>query len=142
MKKTIAVLIVIMLIIVVVLIYQYNSYKTVALRNQKLNEEYEVFTQGEILGTSLITLINKAIDSNQKNNVQLDENNLYIDNNKNSIRIEVKFTESDEIYPMERIGKLGSEQFIKNYATMNFKCTQKEYHDKTKIIKYLLFEQI
>ena len=71
MKKTIAVLIVIMLIIVVVLIYQYNSYKTVALRNQKLNEEYEVFTQGEILGTSLITLINKqkSEDRNKKSEI-------------------------------------------------------------------------
>ena len=142
MKKILTILIILMLVIVVVVVYQYNSYKTQALRIQKLNQEYEVFTQGEILGTSLITLINKAIDSNKKNNVHLDENNLYIDNNKNSIKIEVKFTESEDTYSMESIGKLGSEQFIKNYATMTFKCIEKQYHNQKKNIKYLLFEQI
>ena len=60
MKKILLILIVLMLIIVLMVLYQYNSYKTAVLRTQKLNEEYEIFTQGEILGTSLITLINKA----------------------------------------------------------------------------------
>lgn len=141
MKKILAILIFLLLIVVIV-VYQYNLYKVQALRNQKLNEEYEMFTKGEILGTSLITLINKAIDNNQKNDIQLDENKLYINDKHNSIRIEVKFAESDEIYSMESIAKLGSEQFIKNYATMTFKCIEKLYHEKTNIIKYMLFEQI
>lgn len=142
MKKILAILIVLVLVIVVVVVGKYNSYKSSILREQKLNEEYESFTKNEILGTSLITLINKAIDSNNKNNIELDDNNLYIDNGTNSIKIEVKFLESDEIYPMENIGKLGSEQFIKNYAAASFKCTNKQYHEKTNNIKYLLFEQI
>ena len=78
MKKTLIILITILLVIVTILVYQYNGYKNRALYNQKLNEEYEVFTEGEILGTSLITLINKAIDSNKKNNVQLDEQKIYM----------------------------------------------------------------
>lgn len=142
MKKILTILIFLLLIVIVIVVYQYNSYKVQALRNQKLNEEYEMFTKGEILGTSLITLINKAIDSNQKNNIQLDENKLYMSNEHNSIRIEVKFSESDEIYSMESIGKLGPEQFIKNYATMTFKCVEKLYHEKANTIKYMLFEQI
>lgn len=142
MKKFLAILIVIILVVVAVVIYKYNSYKSEILRMQKLNEEYEEFTENEILGTSLITLINKTIDLNQKNNISLDDKDLYIDNGQNSIKIEVKFVESEDIYPMERIGKLGSEQFIKNYGTATFKCTEKQYHEKTNNIKYLLFEQI
>lgn len=142
MKKTLAILIIILLIIVAIVVYQYNLYKSRTLRTQKLNEEYELFTNNEIVGTSLITLINKAIDSNNKNNIQLDKNNLYIENDSTSIKIEIKFLESEDTYPMERIGKLGSEEFIKNYATATFKCTSKQYHEKTKNIKYLLFEQI
>lgn len=142
MKKWIAIFAIAILIVITVVLYQYNLYKNETLRIQKLNQEYEDFTQGEILGTSLITLINKSIDLNNKNNVQLDENKSYIENDTNSIKIDVKFLESDSTYSMERISNLGSEQFTKNYATSTFKCTLKTYHEKTKSIKYLLFEQI
>lgn len=142
MKKIIVILLVAMLIILSVIVYNYNVYKNSLSRTKKLNQEYEVFTEGEILGTSLITIINKAIDSNQKNKIELDDNGFYIQNETTSIKIEVKFTESDEVFPMEIIGKLGTERFIKNYATINFKCTKKQYHEKTNNIKYILFEQI
>ena len=142
MKKWIAILLIFVVIILTVVLYKYNTYKNEALNIQKLNAEYEEFSQGEILGTSLITLINKTMNSNKKNNVELDNNNLYIENETNSIKIDIKFKESDDIFPMEKIEKLGSEQFIKNYATAYFKCSKTEYHNKTNIIKYMLFEQI
>ena len=66
----------------------------------------------------------------------------YIENEKNSIKIEIKFKESDKTYAMEAISELGYESFVKNYSNMNFICTKKEYHKKTNQIKYLLFEQI
>ena len=99
-------------------------------------------TQDAILGSTLMTLINKASDQNEKNGVEKDKQNRYISNEENSIKIEVKFLESDKIYAMESISSLGSEAFIKNYNNMNFICTKKEYHEKTKYIKYMLFEQI
>ncbi len=142
MKKILAILMVIVLIIVIIVIYQYNSYKNNLLRTKRINEEYEIFTNNEILGTSLITLINKAIDSNQKNNIKQNNKNLYIENDTTSIKIEIKFSESEDTYQMENIARLGSEEFIKNYATATFKCTNKQYHEKTNNIKYLLFEQI
>lgn len=142
MKKIFIIVIVIILIIVAAITYKYNSYKTNALRSQKLNREYETFAEGEILGTSLITVINKAVDSNKKNNIKKDDNNRYIENDTTSIKIDVKFLEAENIIPMESIQRLGSEEFIKNYAVMNFKCTKKEYHQKTNNIKYMLFEQI
>ena len=142
MKKLVVFFIIIAVIIVTAIVYNYNSYKNNALEIKKLNDEYESFTEGEILGTSLITLINKTIDLNRKNNVQLDENNFYIENEENSIKIEIKFQDSEEVFKMEQIAKYGSELFIKNYASASFKCINKEYHSKTNSIKYLLFEQI
>lgn len=142
MKKFLIIMSIIILIILAVVTYKYNLYRTNELRTQKLNQEYEVFTEGEILGTSLITIINKAVDNNEKNAIKTNTNNMYIENDTTSIKIEVKFLESENIFPMEKIQKLGSEEFIKNYAVMSFKCTKKEYHEKTNNIKYMLFEQI
>ena len=142
MKKFLIIMSIIILIILAAVAYNYNLYRTTELRTQKLNHEYEVFTEGEILGTSLITIINKAVDNNEKNGIKTNDNNMYIENDTTSIKIEVKFLESENIFPMEKIQKLGSEEFIKNYAVMNFKCIKKEYHSKTNNIKYMLFEQI
>ena len=142
MKKLLIILILLIVAIIAVVVYQYNSYKIKLAETKKINKEYESFTENEILGTSLITLINKAINSNEKSNVLKDDKGLYKDNETTSIKIQVKFKESDNIFSMESIGKIGSEQFIKNYATVSFKCTQKTYHEKTNNIKYLLFEQI
>lgn len=141
MKKTIFIMLIVVMCIVAYIAFNYNSYKMQALKASKLNMEYENFTENEILGTSLITLINKAVDSNEKNNVNKNNSGRYIDNNENSIQIEVKFLEADETFDMEAINKLGAEQFIKNYGAIAFKCTKKEYHKTTNNIKYLLFEQ-
>ena len=142
MKKNLLVILVIFLIIVIILISTYYNYKKVLIQAEQVNKEYEQFSENAILGSSLMTLINKAIDQNEKNEVIKNSENRYIENETNSIRIEIKFLESDKIYDMEAIANLGSEQFIKNYNNMKFICTKKEYHEKTKKIKYLLFEQI
>lgn len=142
MKKTLIILILLIIAIIAVVIYQYNSYNRKLAETKRINKEYENFTENEILGTSLITLINKAIDSNEKNSISKNDKGLYIENETTSIKIEVKFLESDNIFSMESIGKLGSEEFTKNYGAFSFKCTKKTYHEKTNNIKYLLFEQI
>lgn len=142
MKKNLFILISIALIIVLILFYGIYSYQKMLYIANQTNKEYESYTNNSILGSSLMTLINKVIDNNEKNDVEKDENNLYIENGTNSVIIEVKFTESDKIYRMESIAKVGSEAFIKNYNTMSFKCMQKEYHEKTKNISYLYFEQV
>ena len=142
MKKWLIVFIICILAIISWLFYNYK----IAVNNQRkiieLNKEYESYTEGEITGISLITLINKTVDLNKKNNVKTDENDLFVDNNTNSIRIDIKFLESDTVFPMEKIEKLGSNLFVKNYAGISFKCTKKEYHEKNNMIKYMYFEEI
>lgn len=142
MKKNLFILICITLICILIIIYLIYNHQMAINRNIKANLEYEYYTVNSILGSSLMTLINKVINTNEQNDVQKDEKGFYISNDKNSIIIEVKFIESDNVFRMEAISKLGSEAFIKNYNTMSFKCMKKEYHESTKSLSYLYFEQI
>lgn len=142
MKKNLLLILIIFIIFILIIYFLYDNYtKSIILAN-KQNQEYEQYTKDTIVGSSLMTLINKAIDQNEKNEIQKDNKNRYIQNDKNSIIIEVKFLESEDIFSMEAIAKLGAEQFIKNYNNRTFKCAKKEYHNNTKLIKYLLFEEI
>ena len=140
--KNLLIILGIFLIFVAMLSFFYYNYQRTLILANKANSEYEIFTKDEITGSALMTLINKVSDKNEKEQIVKDEKNRYIENDENSIKIEIKFLESDNIFEMEAISNLGSEAFIKNYNSMKFKCTKLEYHEKTKKIKYMLFEQI
>lgn len=143
MKKSFVILLTFFLIIIIgVSYYVYNTRRAASLA-QIFNQKYEEFTNKEILGTTLISIINKAIDDNEKNNVPLEENSIYyVDNEKNSIQITVKFLELEEPTCMENIAKQKTESFVKFFANSYFKCTNIEYHEQTKQIKSLFFEEI
>ncbi len=142
MKKNLFIILGIFLIFVAILVGIYFNIIKFAVIAQKNNKEYEQYTKNSILGSDLMTLINKASNQNDKNNIEKDEKKYYIENDTTSIKIEVKFLESDKTFSMETISALGADKFIKNYSNMTFKCTKIEYHKKTNNIKYMLFEQI
>ena len=142
MKKNLFIILGIFLIIIAILVYFYYNTLKIGIISQNINKEYEKYTKENILGSTLMTIINKASDQNERNGIEKDIKDYYIENDINSIKIEVKFLESDKTFSMEAISSLGAQQFIKNYNMMTFKCTKKEYHQKTNSIKYMLFEQI
>ena len=142
MKKTLYILLSIFIITIIIIFFIYNNFVKVAILSQRLNKEYESYTEDTIVGSSLMTLINKVIDQNERNNIEKGYQDLYKENNTNSVKIEIKFLESDKTYPMEQIYNIGSEQFVKNYNSRTFKCTKKEYHSQTGQIKYMLFEEV
>ncbi len=143
MKKSIFVILTILFIIVIVTsLYIHNAQKleNIAIKH---NQQYEEYCNKEILGTDLISLINKAIDYNEKNNVEKQENTIYyINNNTNSIQITVKFIENDKIIKMENIAEKQTENFIKFFATATFKCNDIQYHKQTKNVQSMYFEQV
>ena len=106
------------------------------------NKTYESYYNKEVLGTDIISIINKATDSNKKNDIKIGKDGNYIDNEKNSIRIEIKFLELDKVITMERINNVGIEKFWSNYGALSFKCTKIEYHEKTHRVKYMYFEEV
>lgn len=143
MKKTLIIILIIFLIILAIASYYvYNTRRMVSLA-EETNKTYEKYQNTEIEATTLISIINKAIDDNEKNKVEKVENsNLYEDNGKNSIIITVKFLLNDNIIRMEDIAKRTSEDFVSAYLGANFKCTNIEYHEETKQIKSMHFEEI
>ena len=128
--------------IVCVMYYIYLNNIAEYKKGQQENLKYEVYKDKEIEGIQIATIINKAIDENKKNNITKDKTGTYIDNNKNSINIDLKFIDSDVTLNIEKIYMSGIDKFIAYYGDIKFKCTDIQYHKETNRVKYMLFEQI
>lgn len=146
MKKNLIIISLILLIIIVTCIVAIKANSKTSKAIQKQNSEYEQYLTSEIYGTDVVTLINKAISNNETNNVQKDEKGLYINNNKDSIIIDLVMITDEEknvttVYKMEAISKVGITEFINNFNTAKFECTKKEYHKETGRISYIQISQ-
>jgi len=142
MKK----LLLILLSLFIIIIF---SIYGLLINNEKQNEnltnynrEYEQYLNKIINGTELATLINKVININEKNSIQKDDNNYYIENQEDSIKIEIKLIVTEKTYPMEEIYDKDTSEFVKHFSLEKFKCTNIEYHEETGKISKMLFEQI
>ncbi len=142
MKKIIICILSIFLIIICIVVYGVYQKNENTAQIGVDNKTYESYENKEVLGTDIISIINKATDSNKKNDIKIGEDGNYIDNGKNSIRIEIKFLELDKAITMERINNVGIEKFWSNYGALSFKCTKIEYHEKTHRVKYMYFEEV
>ncbi len=144
MSKRFFVILIILAVVTIISICFVNSYRSKLIKIQKENEQYEEYYNIEILGTELISIINKTVDINEKNDIQKNEQGHYIDNEKNSISIYIDFAYKEDVMTlsMEDIYSSGTEAFIKRYSTASFKCTNISYHEKTKLVKSLTFEEI
>lgn len=120
----------------------YINYKAIYNTSKKSNYEYQKYLNKEVYGSDLMTVINKAIDNNEFNNVEKNNKGYYNDNNQNSINIEIKMLDNDSTYKMETIYNSGIQNFLKYYSGIKFKCTNIKYHENTNKVKYMLFEQI
>ena len=142
--KKILIILLILSIILVVGVYSVYRYRTNVYQIQKQNREYEQYYNINILGTELISIINKTIDLNTKNNITKDDKGYFVDNGENSIKINVEFKYKNDTktISMEEIASTGAESFVKVYSTANFKCTKIEYHEKTHNVKNVTFEEV
>ncbi len=139
--KKIAIFFFIVIAIVATIAYLYMNYNYNLKTAQRENLEFEVFTNKEINGLDITTIINKAIDKNKKNQIEKDNKGKYIDNGNNSINIDIKFIDDDVTYNMEMFYNNGMQNFVYYYGDIKFKCSEVEYHKNTKKIKYMKFEQ-
>lgn len=143
MKKQIFIILAILLTITIIAgYYVYNITRQTQLAEIN-NKKYTKYYGQEVLGTTLISIINNAINDNENNAIDKKDNTIYYeDNGEDSIQISVKFLEDDRIIQMEDIAEKETENFVKFFATATFKCTKIEYHQKTNLVKSLHFEQI
>lgn len=139
--KKIFIFLAIVSVIVVIVGFRYVVYKNEYNVIQSENAEFEEYKDKEINGLSVASMINKAVDKNTKNKIEKDENGKFIQNDENSIEIEIYMTDNEATYKMETIYNAGTEQFVQYYGNIKFKCSKIEYHKNTGKIKYILFEQ-
>lgn len=142
MKKTLLVICIIFLIIMLVLFWNFRQIQTENRAIKKFNYDYEFYNREGLCGIDITTVINKAIDNNEKYEVKKDENGYYIPDEENSINIEVTLINNEKTYKMERIKEVGLESFVEFFGEVEFKCTNIEYHEKTGKISKMTFESL
>ena len=143
MKKTIIITAICMFVFGFAFFSKYFEYRQKYSEAKTFNIKYEKYLDKEILGTELTTIINHAVDDNEKAFVKKDEKEKYIQNDENSVNIEVEMKDLGEakIYPMEAFYNNGMSSFVDNYRQIKFKCKKIEYNSQKKV-KYMLFEQL
>ena len=146
MKKNVIIISLILFTIIIICYIGINVNLKMNKGIKQQNREYEQYLENEIYGTDVVTLINKAINENESNNIPKDEKGFYINNNQNSITIElVMITDQEKqettTYKMEAISKVGIKEFIKNFNTEKFKITKIEYHKETGHIAHIEIAQ-
>lgn len=144
-KRNIILLIVIAIIILIFVYYQVVNIQNQKKETQKFNSEFEQYTNSNtIYGTNIVTVINKAIDNNEKNKISKDEKGYYIEDTEKSIIIELNMINKDDeitVYKMEAISNFGIEKFLSSeFNLVLFECTDIQYHDNGRISK-IVFTQ-
>ena len=143
MKYT-SILIILAIIFIIICVVCLNIIDLQSQKKQikKENLEYEQYLNKEVLGTDVATLISKVVDQNEKNKIQKDEKGYYINNNINSIKIDLKMTTINKTYPMEEMYKSKISNFVQNFNLIKFKCINIEYHKSSGKVAKLLFEEL
>lgn len=144
MKKTVILFSMIILCVLLVVCVSLVQNKENLANIKKENAIYEEYKDRQVFGTEVASIINKAMNQNLKNEVEQDEKGFFIPNETNSIKVEIKLLDEEDLktYQMETIQKVGTGGFIQNFNLILFKCTQIEYHEQTKRIAKVVFEQI
>lgn len=135
MKNTILFVFAIVIIIIVILISKIYGINEINSSIKNFNLQYEEYLDKEIIGTQIATIINKAIDYNEKENLTKDDEN-YI-----NIDIKIIDLEKETIIEMEKFYNGGIGTFVQMYGEISFKCKEIKYAQDEKV-NYLLFEQI
>lgn len=141
MKNKILLILIIFMAILAIVTYILYNYRINLQELQKINNEFKTYANTQMLGTELISIMNRVQDINTKNKIEKDSDGLYRDNGKNSIKLylKLKYKEDYTTLEVEKILDNGIENFIKTYSTASFKCIEITYHEKTGNVKSLTY---
>ena len=140
MKKGIIILAVVVIVVIAPLMLLVNQYKEERKEIDTFNLQFEQYKDQNAYGTNIGSLINYAIDNNEKYDIEKDENEIYIDDDKYCIRIELKMLSSEDenlmiTYAMETINSLGIQRFVRNFDLLEFKCIDITYNSYGRVNK-------
>lgn len=140
--KKIVILFIIIVIAIVSGLYGFFTFKYDNIAIEKSNSEFNYCLNKEIYGAELATIINKAMENNEKYSIEKDNKGFYIDNDNTSIKIQIKIIDNNTTYDMETFYMNGIDKFVQNYNIIKFKCSDIKYHPITKRVSNLYFEQL
>ena len=101
--KKLALIFLIGIIVIVGIAYMYLNYKANYYEAKRENNQFESYLNQEFYGADVVTLINKAYDNNLTNQVEKDKEGKFVENDNNSIKIDIKMTDTDTVYDMETL---------------------------------------
>ena len=142
MKKTIIVLFCIFIAIIISLYTYYQSAQSVWQGVKKFNYLFEQFFDKDIFGADVVTIMSKAIYNNNQYYIAKNEENKFIEDNKDCIKVMIKFKDVDKTFDMESIEKAGIESFMQNFSKSTFKVVEHDYNEDSKRIGNIVIEEI
>jgi len=142
MKKTLIIIFVVFIIIMSILFMNLRKIQKINLETRQFNSEYEFYNKEGLCGVDITTVINKAINNNEKYAIEKDSEGIYISDEEYSVNIYVTMIINKKTYPMERIKQIGMETFTEFFGEVKFKCTDIKYHEKTGRIATMTFESV
>ena len=142
MKKTAIIIITIFIIIIAIVAINLKAVADDKKAIKQFNQEYEQYLGKQVYGTEVTTVINKAIENNKKYNISKDENDMYIDDGKNCIKVELNMVTVEKTFQMEQLYKAGLTEFVKNFNTIYFECNNIEYHKENGKVSKIVFTEI
>lgn len=144
MKKVFILLLVVVIVIIAPLVLWISNYREQVGEINRFNLEYEKYKEKIVLGTEVASLINNAVDNNEKYEIIKNEEGIYQDDDKYCMRVEVVINsvtneEQTITHSMESIYSLGIDRFVKNFNLLEFKCIDITYNSLGRVNK-IVFE--
>ena len=141
MKKILIGILIVLLIIGAAIGYSINN----KMKNKDIdsyNNSYEDYLNMDIRGATLLSLMNRAIDQNEKNSIEKNVDGEYIENDVDSLKVYIKFIDRDTIFTFEKINSLGMDLFAQNFSANLFRCYKIDYHESTNQVSRMYFEEV
>lgn len=142
MKKTLIIMLILFIAIFTAIAIAVVDLQQTGKQVKQFNQIFENCKDKNLLGSDVASLINKAIDNNEKKQISKNDKDIYQDDGKYSVQIFVRLEKDGEYFTMEKINALKITEFVKNFSLQDFKCTGIEYHKETNRVSKVYFEII
>ena len=101
MKKIIILILIAVTIAISMIFVNYTEYRNKLAQVNKINKEFTVYENNIIQISTVITIMNKAIQLNTENDIPKDENNFFIENETNSIKVFLEIKSRGTLFSLQ-----------------------------------------
>ena len=145
MKRILLYILVIFIIIIAIVLVHVSDKNTQRNEISKFNVQFKQYIGQDMYGTDVLTIINKAIDSNENNKIARDENNYYVEDDSLSVKAYIillskndKGDIEEKTFPMEQLEKAGLDGFVTNFNLTPFEFSNIEYNSQKRVSKIIV----